>query len=144
MKAILWRASLRYSLRHPWQVGLSLLGIALGVAVVVSIDLSVDSARRAFVLSNEAVLGASTHRLLGGPGGIDERLYRRLRMQLPGLSAAPVVEGYVDGGDGVALRLLGIDVFSEADFRPRLRKVAAADSATLASFMTATIAGILL
>ena len=54
VSATLWRASVRYSLRHPWQLGLSLLGIALGVAVVVSIDLSIDSARRAFVLSNEA------------------------------------------------------------------------------------------
>ena len=61
----------------------SMLGIALGVAVVVSIDLSVDSARRAFVLSNEAVLGASTHRLAGGPSGIDEAIYVRLRERMP-------------------------------------------------------------
>jgi putative ABC transport system permease protein len=136
MTTILWRASLRYSLRHPWQFGLSLLGIALGVAVVVSIDLSIDSARRAFVLSNQAVLGATTHRLRGGPAGIEEGFYARLRTRLPQLRAAPVVEGYASGVDGVALRVLGIDVFSEADFRPRLREVALADSALLSAFMT--------
>ena len=87
MTATLWRASIRYSFRHPWQLALSLLGIALGVAVVVSIDLSIDSARRSFVLSNQAVLGASTHRLRGGPTGIDEKLYVRLRAQAPGLRA---------------------------------------------------------
>ena len=70
MTPVLWRASLRYGLRHPWQLGLSLLGIALGVAVVVSIDLSIDSARRAFVLSNQAVLGTTTHRLRAGPAGL--------------------------------------------------------------------------
>lgn len=136
MTTTLWRASLRYSLRHPWQFGLSLLGIALGVAVVVSIDLSIDSARRAFVLSNEAVLGASTHQLRGGPVGIDEQLYVRLRERLPALRAAPVVEGHGAAADGVALRLLGIDVFAEAAFRPRLRDAVLASSERLAAFMT--------
>ncbi len=120
MSAILWRASIRYGLRHPWQFGLSLLGIALGVAVVVSIDLCIDSARRAFVLSNQAVLGATTHRIEGGPSGIDEQLYARLRVDIPALRAAPVVEGYASAGDGPALQVLGVDVFAEAPFRPRL------------------------
>jgi putative ABC transport system permease protein len=136
MTTTLWRASLRYSLRHPWQFGLSLLGIALGVAVVVSIDLSIDSARRAFVLSNQAVLGASTHQILGGPAGIDEKIYVRLRNQWPEMRAAPVVEGHAAANEGGALRVLGIDVFAEAHFRPRLRNVAAASGETLASFMT--------
>jgi putative ABC transport system permease protein len=136
MTATLWRASFRYSFRHPWQLALSLLGIALGVAVVVSIDLSIDSARRAFVLSNQAVLGASTHRLRGGPSGFDEKFYVRLRMQLPGLRAAPVVEGFGAGDDGVALRVLGIDVFAEAPFRPHLAQAAIARSDVLASLMT--------
>ena len=136
MTATLWRASLRYGLRHPWQFGLSLLGIALGVAVVVSIDLSIDSARRAFVLSNQTVLGATTHRLHGGPAGIDEKHYASLRARLPGLRAAPVVEGYGAGDDGVALRILGIDVFAEAPFRPRLRAAATGDGEVLAAFMT--------
>ena len=136
MTATLWRASLRYGLRHPWQLALSLLGIALGVAVVVSIDLSIDSARRAFVLSNQAVLGATTHRLRGGPAGIDEQLYVRLRRRLPELRAAPVVEGYGVGEDGVALRVLGLDVFAEAPFRPRLRAAATASGDLLAALMT--------
>ena len=136
MTRTLWYASIRYSLRHPWQFGLSLLGIALGVAVVVSIDLSIDSARRAFVLSNQAVLGAASHRLRGGPAGIEENLYVRLRAQLPELPAAPVVEGWVAGDDGVAMRVLGIDVFAEASFRPRLRDAATAGSGALAALMT--------
>ncbi len=136
MTATLWLASIRYSFRHPWQLALSLLGIALGVAVVVSIDLSIDSARRSFVLSNQAVLGASTHRLRGGPSGFDEKLYVDLRRQLPGLRAAPVVEGFGAGDDGVALRVLGIDVFAEAPFRRRLTEAAVASSDVLASLLT--------
>ena len=36
MPSILWRSSLRYLLRHPVLMGLSILGVALGVGVVVS------------------------------------------------------------------------------------------------------------
>ena len=54
---LLWRSSLRYLARHPWQFGLAVLGVALGVAVVVSIDLANASAGRAFTLSTEAVTG---------------------------------------------------------------------------------------
>ena len=48
MKRHLVRLALRHLGRHPWQVGLAVLGIALGVAVAVSIDLANESARRAF------------------------------------------------------------------------------------------------
>jgi putative ABC transport system permease protein len=123
MSRTLWRASLRYTLRHPWQFGLSLLGIALGVAVVVSIDLSIGSARRAFVLSNQAVLGKTTHRLEAGPEGLDERLYVRLRMEIPSLPAAPAVESRVGVADGGSFRLLGIDPFAEAPFRGHMEGI---------------------
>src|SRR5919204_372386 len=55
MTSILLKTSLRHLLRHPWQVGLAILGVALGVAVVVSIDLANDSARRAFALSTDTI-----------------------------------------------------------------------------------------
>ena len=32
----LYRASIGYLLRHPWQLGLALLGICIGVAVIVA------------------------------------------------------------------------------------------------------------
>ena len=67
---MLWRASLRGLLDHPWQTGLAILGIALGVAVVVSIDLADASARRAFGLATESVAGRATHQVVGGPDGL--------------------------------------------------------------------------
>jgi putative ABC transport system permease protein len=36
ISSLLIKTSVRYLLRHPWQVGLSILGVALGVAVVVA------------------------------------------------------------------------------------------------------------
>lgn len=120
----LYRASLRHLARHPWQTGLSILGIALGVAVVVSIDLANASARRAFVLSAEGVTGRATHQIVGGPGGLDERIYVRLRVDAGVHPAAPVVEGYVAAADfpGRTLHLLGIDPLTEGPFRPYLQR----------------------
>ena len=49
-----------------------ILGIALGVAVVVSIDIANASSARAFELSAETVAGRATHQISGGPQGLDE------------------------------------------------------------------------
>lgn len=122
MNPLLLRASLRYLLRHPWQIGLCVLGVALGVAVVVAIDLANASASRAFALSTESVTGRATHQIVGGPSGLPEDLYRQIRVDLGLREAAPVVEGYVratDLGD-LTLRLLGVDPLAEGPFRPYL------------------------
>jgi putative ABC transport system permease protein len=117
---MLLRASARHLTRHPWQAGLSVLGIALGVAVVVSVDLASESARRAFGLSAEGVTGRATHEIVGGPAGLDERVVTRLVREIGLHPLAPVVEAWVgvDGSPGRVLQLLGIDPFSEAPFRP--------------------------
>jgi putative ABC transport system permease protein len=119
---ILLRASARHLSRHPWQVALSVLGIALGVAVVVSIDLASESARRAFALSAEGVTGRATHQIVGGSAGFDERVVPRLTRELGVHPVAPVVEAWVgvEAAPGRTLQLLGIDPFSEAPFRPYL------------------------
>ena len=149
MSGILWLLSLRYMIRHPWQVGLSVLGIALGVAVVVSIDLANQSAKRAFSLSVEAVAGRATHSIVGGPGGLSEDVYRRLRLEAGLRTVAPVVEGYVYApmGDSQSLgeisgrrfQLLGIDPFAEAPFRPYLSNGAALDIGELVARPSAAL-----
>jgi putative ABC transport system permease protein len=119
----LTRSSLRYLLRHPWQFGLAVLGVALGVAVVVSIDLANASARKAFTLSTEAVTGRATHQVAGGPEGLPEAVFRRLVLDAGIERAAPVMEDWVTvpaapGEPSRLLHLLGVDPFSEAPFRP--------------------------
>src|SRR5688572_11073517 len=115
----LGRLALRQLRTHPWQLGLTILGIALGVAVAVSIDLANTSALRAFRLSTEAVGGRATHQIVGGPSGLSEDVYRRLRLELGVRRAAPIVEGDVAAA-GRAVHVLGIDPFADADFRPYL------------------------
>ncbi|HEX2167930.1 MAG TPA: ABC transporter permease [Longimicrobiales bacterium] len=120
MIPVLLRAGARYHLRHRWQLALALLGVALGVAVVVAVDVATASARRAFDLSTEAVSGRATHEIFGGPAGVADSTYVRLRMTAPDAAAiAPVVDRYVrlPDHDGRVLRLLGADPFAEAPFR---------------------------
>lgn len=120
---LLWRASRRYHFRHPWQLALSVLGIALGVAVVVGVDLSTASARAAFGLTTEAVAGGATHHVVGGPAGVPDSVYRMLRVDAGIRAIAPVVEARVrtgEGADARTYRLLGLDPFAEAPFRPYL------------------------
>jgi putative ABC transport system permease protein len=124
MMSPLLRSSLRHLLRHPWQFGLAVLGVALGVAVIVSIDLANVSATRAFSLSSEAVTGRTTHQVVGGPERLTDEAFRRLALETD-IPAAPVVEGYVlvpreSEKPSRMLHLLGIDPFSERPFRPYL------------------------
>ena len=122
MTRALARIAFRYLRRHPWQLTLAVLGIALGVAVAVSIDLANESARRAFALATEAVTGRATHQIVGGPSGLADELYRALRVDLGARAAAPVLTGDVAASDfpGRAFTVLGVDPFAEAPFRPYL------------------------
>jgi putative ABC transport system permease protein len=119
MSILLIKTSVRYLLRHPWQVGLSILGVALGVAVVVAIDLANTSARRAFTLSTETVTGRTTHQIVGSAGTLDETVYRQVVRSGSVTQAAPIVEGYVSAAaEGVGpIQVLGIDPFAENGFR---------------------------
>jgi putative ABC transport system permease protein len=112
----LWAASVRHLLRHPAQLGLALLGLALGVATIIAVDIATASSGRAFELSMEAVNGAATHEIRGGPGGVDERLYVRLKTSAVPVALSPIVEGYVDVGYET-LQLVGIDPLVDASVR---------------------------
>ena len=145
MISVLWRASLRYEWRHPWQFGLSILGVAIGVAVVLAIDLSNQSAKRAFRLSTESVTGKATHQIVGGPKGVPEEVYRDLRVGWGFRHSAPVVEAYVGipAVPGEAFHLFGVDPFAEAPFRQFWRHSCAMQGGDNSYFLTPNNAAIL-
>jgi putative ABC transport system permease protein len=115
----LWLTAWRNLLRSPWQSLLMVLGIMLGVAVVVGVDMANQSASKAFDLSMETITGKATHFIAGGPSGLDERLYAELKRTGIAAPAAPVISAFVTSPDlgGVPIQLLGIDPFAEAPFR---------------------------
>jgi len=116
----LLKMALRDALRRPWQTGLMVLGVALGVAVVIAIDLANTSARRAFDLSTAAVTGRTTHQIVGATSlGLPQEVYRQVRVDWGLRQSAPVVEGVglAPDLDGQPLRVLGVDPVAEAPFR---------------------------
>jgi putative ABC transport system permease protein len=116
---LLLTASRRFYLRHPWQLALAIAGISLGVAVYVGVDLANDSARRAFELSSEAVLGRTTHRLLPVGGPLQESVFTDIVTRRGVSRAAPVVEGELRLSASPMRRytLLGIDPIKEPSVR---------------------------
>lgn len=129
--APLWRLAWRRIRRRPFQYVLFILGIAIGVAMMVSIDLANGSAQRAFELSTDAIAGRTTHRIEAiSPVGIDEALYRQLRTEVGYTRSAPIVEGYVvaEDLDRQPMRLVGVDFFAEAPFRSYLGSNSGGDS----------------
>ena len=116
MIPVTYRASFFYLLRHPWQLILSLVGIGVGVAVIVAVDLANSSARKAFLLSMDTITGQATHQVVGGPRGVSETVYTRLRVDHGMGAIAPVVEGTITI-NGSTLSLLGVDLFAERELR---------------------------
>ena len=120
------RAIFRLAWRHAWRRPLQSLfliaGVAIGVAMIVAIDLANGSAQRAFALGTETVAGRATHIIIGGPNGLDEKIYADLRRQVGFRMSAPVVESYlvVEELDRQPMRLLGVDPFAESPFRAYL------------------------
>ncbi len=107
-----------------------MLGVALGVAVFVSIDLANQSARTALSLSLGALQGKATHEIVASsPAGLPEELFVRLvrsgvRPAAPVVEATAIITPKGPGGKPEALPLLGIDPFSEAPFRPAVGRIA--------------------
>lgn len=118
--APLWRTAWRRLRQRPFQYILLVLGIALGVAMIVAIDVSSNSAQRAFDLSAAAITGKSTHRLVSGPAGGPTALCRSAPTRVR--FSAPVIEGYVlaRGLGNRAMQFMGTDPFAESAFRSPL------------------------
>ena len=114
------------------------VGIALGVAVVVGVDIANESASRAFDLSAETIAGRATHVITGGPQGLDEVWYTKIRTTGLEVDSAPVISEYVTSpqlGDAT-LQLLGIDPFAEPPFRTYLSAEDSVPVDELVAFLT--------
>jgi len=118
MNRVLLLASIRHQIKHPWLLLLSLLGIALGVAVVVAIDLTNRSALKSFTEATDALSGQATHRVMARPKGVNSEVYVDLRITLGLRDIAPVVEGFANSSQfkGESFRILASDSFARTPF----------------------------
>lgn len=138
LPAGLRRVGWRYFVLRWRQSLFMVLGIMLGVAMMVSIDLANASAEEAFVLSSEAVTGKATHQITGGGPGVPEEVYTHLRRKGLEVPLAPVVTRYVSSprlGDR-PMQLLGLDVFADAPFRGYMGEQASGGEQGLIAFLT--------
>ena len=130
---IIFLSWFREILRRPTLTILSIVGVALGIATVVAVDIANESAKRSFLAANETISGSTTHRFTGR---ITDELYRHLRVDL-GLDVTPVVEGLIesDRSNTTQLRLYGVDLLAEisASSNYAWREVSIESAATLLS-----------
>jgi putative ABC transport system permease protein len=136
---LLFLSAWRYAGQHPWQTWLSFLGIALGVMMVVAVDLANSSARRAFALSVDAVNGNITHQIVGGSAGVPDTVFTALRTELGIRRSAPSLDAPVRIA-GQEFTLLGLDLVSEASLQRR-RPGFSTDARDMTALGFASLAG---
>lgn len=119
MRALLFALSVPTLRRRPWQALLAVLGIALGVAVVVGIDLAAAAALESFRGAVGAVAGNTTHEVVGSAGTIPSALFLEVKASPEVAAATPVIAAtaVVQEAEYAPIRLLGIDPFSDFRFR---------------------------
>ncbi len=135
----LLRLAWREAWRRPLQSLFFVVGVSIGVAMIIAIDLANSSANRAFTISTDAVVGKATHQIVRGPNGVEESVYVQIRRELGYRKSAPIVEGYVRVKtlNGQPMRLLGVDSFAERPFREELgtAKIAGLNQRSFSAFM---------
>ena len=115
IRLVAWR-----SLSRDWLRSLvTILGVALGVAVVLAIRLANEGVLESFRNSLDHVAGKSRLQVSAGEMGFDETLFPALA-QTPGVArAVPVVQAItmVAGKTGEVLLVMGVDVLTDAAVR---------------------------
>ncbi len=116
--------SVRYWLRHRGAFFLSTLGVALGLAVFVSIAVANTSVLASFSASLDAVTGKANLQIRGGQGGLPEEVFARLSSTRNAVlrenikAQAPLVQRTLYSPNlKTSLLILGVDLFSEVGFR---------------------------
>jgi len=109
----------RHLTEYPGRTFLSVLGIALGTAVFLSISLAATSALKSFRDGVRAVAGQAEWRVQSPGAPLSEDLFLKVRQHRQVKAAAPVVESVIEvvNSQTKPALLLGIDPFAEASFR---------------------------
>ena len=108
---LLRRSSWRFFTKHPWQLGLTLLSIALGTAVIIAVDLANQTAGQSFKQSVNALSGQMTHEITAIQGTIPTTFYQQLRTDWGYRQASPQIQVPITL-QGLSYELLGLDPFA--------------------------------
>jgi len=115
-------------LREPVRAGLTVLAVALGVAVVLAIDLAGDAATGSFRSSMETLAGDNDLEI-ATPGGVPENLVGTLASLPYSIRISPRIEDFaVIAGTRKSLPLIGLDLVSEGSGSSRMDSGTAAET----------------
>jgi putative ABC transport system permease protein len=135
----LLKFNVRYYRRHALLSFLCLTGIALGVGIVVAVELINNSALRSLESVVDFLSGKATHSVVSSYSRINENLFARVWKHPAVEAASPVIEVVsttLETGKE-PIRFIGVDPFLDAEFRslaPRVRS-----QADLMKFLVGTI-----
>ncbi|QQS45423.1 MAG: ABC transporter permease [Acidobacteriota bacterium] len=112
---------LRQLAKEKLRTFVTVLGIALGVAVVVAIQMTNAGSLRGFEKALETVSGRTSLEIVGSGAGLDERRLRELTWLREYGRMSPIIEGDAEIETGPelieTLRALGVDVLRDRSFR---------------------------
>jgi putative ABC transport system permease protein len=104
---------------NKMRTSLSLIGIILGVSVFVSVQIAIHTSIESFNATVDHVSGKANLQITSSGRGFSEDFYLKVK-KVPGVTAAtPVIQfiSKIDEPVGEPLYLLGIDIFSDQQFR---------------------------
>ncbi|MBV9404188.1 MAG: FtsX-like permease family protein [Acidobacteriaceae bacterium] len=103
-------------LREPMRHALTIFAVALGVGVVIAMDLASQAAALSFHSSAESLIG-NTDLLITGTGGLDEHVLGRLVALPYAFEFTPRIEDFAFlNGKGEALPFIGLDLVAHSNF----------------------------
>ncbi len=120
---IVTKSFLRYLRRRLSLSILQLLGVACGVAAVVGMTMSAQTALKSFNKAVEFLRGNSTHSIQRHVGPMEEGILERLSQDPSVEYLSPVIERRLQINNGDIIRILGIDPFLDRYIRPEFSKV---------------------
>ena len=128
---LFYRLMVRPLFREPVRLGLTVLAVALGVAVVLGIDLAGDAAAGSFHSSMETLAGDNELEIVA-TGGVPESVVATLLTEPYSLRVSPRMEDYAVVTDSKqTLPLIGVDLIAESSLyleqRPDLGNSATLD-----------------
>ena len=117
-KDLFWALILRPVLRDPFRMIITILGVAIGVAVFLSIQLANRQTLRSFEESVDLVLGRADAIVHAEGMAFDEKYFQELSHVRKLVKSYPVIEGYgVELKTGQVVEILGTDLLQDSGIR---------------------------
>ncbi len=116
---LLKKITFRHLRLNKTRTSLSMIGIVLGVSVFVSVQIAIHTAIESFNATVDHVSGKANLQITSFGRGFSEEVYLKVK-KVPGIKAVtPVIQfiSKIDEPIGEPLYLLGIDIFSDQQFR---------------------------